>query len=214
MNKMVDFGKPTRPDGGSYMDEILLRAEQKRKRAHDILEKLQLLERWKAVGQPVVVGAARYGLMAALDIDMEIYTETPEIRAGFEVLSKVAEHPGVRQVLFMNELHGPDQGLYWQIRYCDEVGDQWKVDSWLVSHQHPDAHWCERFGEAIGNVLTDESRRTIIQIKEASLEEKAGLRGIDVYRGVLEGKATILADCLTWLRGHRAEGMCHWLPCR
>jgi hypothetical protein len=194
------------------MDDILIRADQKRQRALNILDKLNLLSLWQAAGSPVVVGAVRYGLVSSLDIDMEIYTDSPTIRAGFEVMAKVAEQPGVRQILFMNELAGPDQGLYWQIQYQDKLGDQWKMDNWLVSHQHPDAHWCERFGEAIRKVLTDESRRTILEIKESAKADKLTLRGIDIYRAMLEGKVTTLAECQNWLNDHPAEGMCHWLP--
>jgi hypothetical protein len=194
------------------MNNILQCADQKRQRAYNILENLNLLAHWKTVGQPVVVGAVRYGLVASLDIDMEIYTDEPTVQAGFDVMSKVARCSGVRQVLFANELAGPDQGLYWQIQYCDELGELWKLDNWLVSHRHPDAHWCERFGDAIAKVLTDESRRTILEIKQAARDDKMTLRGIDVYRAVLEGKVSTLADCQAWLGDHPAEGMCHWLP--
>lgn len=36
------------------------------------------------------------------------------------------------------------------------------------------------------NALTDQTRRAILEIKEALLGE-AGVRGIDIYRAVLEG---------------------------
>jgi len=194
------------------MDDILRRAEEKRQQALAILDELDLATLWSPFGRPVVVGAVRYGLVAARDIDMEVYADEPQIRSGFEVMSKVAAHPGVRQVLFLNELQGPDQGLYWQIQFRDGHGNPWKLDTWLVGHDHPDAHWCERFGDALSRTLIDESRRTILRIKEAACDDKAGLRGIDVYRAVLEGGVTTLTECQTWLRDHPADGMCHWLP--
>jgi hypothetical protein len=193
-------------------DDVLRRAEGKRLRALGILGELDLLGLWKQFGEPVVVGAVRYGLVAARDIDMEIYAESPRVCEGFEVMAHAAAHPGVRQVLFLNELEGPDQGLYWQIQFRDALGEPWKIDSWFVAHSHPDAHWCERFGEAMTRTLTEQNRKTILEIKEAACEAQAGLRGIDVYRAVLEGRAATLDQCRRWLQEHPAEGMCHWLP--
>ena len=108
------------------MDDVLLRAAKRRERALRIIEKLDLLQRWSRYGSPVIVGAVRHGLMVALDIDMEIYSDNPKIEHGFEVMSGVARLPGVWKVRFSNELAGPDQGLYWQIRYRDQEGDVWK----------------------------------------------------------------------------------------
>lgn len=193
------------------MDDIFERAETRRERAQNIIRELGLIERWSRFGNPVVVGAVRYGLVVARDIDMEIYTDVPHIGDGFAVLSEVAHMTGVRQVTFMNELDGPDMGLYWQIRYRDNHGDEWKVDNWLVAHDHPDAHWCERFAEALENTLSDESRRRILTIKE-SLDGETGIRGIDVYRAVMEGGVGTVTEFRQWFETNKWDGMCKWLP--
>ena len=193
------------------MDDVLLRAAKRRERAQGIIEKLDLLQRWSRYGSPVIVGAIRHGLMVALDIDMEIYSDNPRIEHGFEVMSKVARLPGVCQVRFSNKLAGPDQGLYWQIRYRDREGDVWKVDSWLVSHDHPHAHWADRFADAMQKALTDETRRAILEIKEALLG-KAGIRGIDIYRAVLEGGVRCPSEFERWVNEHNLSDIVLWLP--
>lgn len=192
------------------MNELLMRLKHRQSQAHLILERLDLLSRWRRVGEPVVVGAVSYGLVVARDIDMEIYAEEPTIEQGFEVMKQVAQLPNVWQVMFMNELSGPDQGLYFKIVYRDDDGELWKIDQWLVAHNHPDAHWCEKFAKAISGALTDESRQAILEIKEALHEE--GVRGIDVYRGVIEGKTATPEEFKEWQKNNPPDGMCHWMP--
>jgi hypothetical protein len=194
----------------SEADSILWRAEKRRQRAQTIIAELDLLSRWSPYGQPVLVGAFRHNLMVAPDIDMEVYTETPTVEAGFAVMTELARLPGVWKVRFSNELTGPDQGLYWQLRYRDPAGEVWKVDTWLISHHHPDAHWAERFAEAMQSALTTETRRAILEIKEALQGTDA--RGIDIYRAVLEGGARRPAEFESWLKQHQPTGLIFWLP--
>lgn len=192
-------------------DDVFARAEKRRERALNILERLDLLSRWSRYGNPVIVGAMSFGLMVALDIDMEIYSDDPRIEHGFELLSKVARLPGVHQVRFSNELAGPDQGLYWQIRFQDQGGETWKVDSWLLGHDHPHAHWAEKLTQAMQRALTDETRRAILEIKEAILGEP-GIRGLDIYKAVLEGQVRCPEGFRDWIREHKKAGIDLWLP--
>ncbi|MEN6625194.1 MAG: hypothetical protein ABFD69_03085 [Candidatus Sumerlaeia bacterium] len=192
------------------MNEVLTRSVEKQNKARAILAELDLPGRWRRVGEPVVVGAVNYGLVVARDIDMEIYADEPTIEQGFSVMAEVARLPRVWQVMFVNELAGPDQGLYFKIVYRDDTGEEWKIDQWLVGHDHPDAHWCEKFARAIGAVLTDDSRRAILEIKEALHDE--GVRGIDVYRGVIEGGVTTPLEFKAWQKSNPPDGMCHWMP--
>ncbi len=190
--------------------DILERAGRKQARAYELIGYLDLLNRWNRVGSPVVVGAVRYGLVAARDIDMEVYSDAPRIWDGFSVMSGVAVMPGVREVTFMNGLDSPDMGLYWRVIVRDADGGEWKIDTWHVGHDHPDAHWCERFAVAMEASLTDDVRRAIIGIKESLVGE--GVRGIDVYRAVMEGGVTGIDEFRKWYDAHQPDGMCHWLP--
>ena len=192
-------------------DDVFVRAEKRRARALDIVKRLDLLPSWSRYGNPIIVGAVSFGLMVALDIDMEIYSDDPRIEHGFEVLSQVARLPGVYQVRFSNELAGPDQGLYWQIRYRDQEGQSWKVDSWLLGHDHPHAHWAEKLTQAMHNALTDETRRAILEIKEALLGE-AGVRSLDVYKAVLEGQVRRPDGFRRWIKAHKSPRIDLWLP--
>ena len=193
------------------MDEILHRAEERRRRASDVIKTLGLIERWSRYGKPVIVGAVKTGLVVALDIDMEIYSDDPRIEHGFEVMSELAVLPGVWKIRFSNELENPDQGLYWQIRYRDEVGDVWKIDSWLIDFNHPHAHWAEKCADAIQKVLANQTRRAILEIKEALLGEPE-VRGIDIYRAVLEGGVRCPDELVQWMAEHKPSGITRWRP--
>ncbi len=92
--------------------DALARAAQRLQVAYDILDRLQLFERWRPFGNPILVGAVAYELVVAPDIDMEIYCDEPRIEDGFTVLRACALQPGTRQARFANELDGPDLGLY------------------------------------------------------------------------------------------------------
>lgn len=201
-------GRTTPPLESDLLDQ----AASHRRRALDIIQTLGLFERWARVGRPVLVGAVRTGLMVAFDIDMEIYADDPQIADGFAVLSEIALLPGVRKIRYTNNRHDEsDPGLYWQIRYCDERGDDWKVDSWLLSENHPHAHWAEGFADAMERALTQNSRHKILQIKEAMVGE-AEVRGIDIYRAVLEGGVQTPAEFQRWHQRHQTPGMVLWKP--
>ena len=193
------------------MDEILPRAEKRRGRALDVIETLGLLERWGRFGTPVIVGSVRHGLVVALDIDIHIYTPEPRIDQGFEVMAELALLPGVWEIRFINQLETPDHCLYWRIRYPDEEGETWKVDSYSFGPVHPDARWVERFGDVLERVLTDETRRAILEIKEA-MQGEDGVRGIDVYRAVLEGRVRGPGEFGDWLAAHEPSEIVYWVP--
>jgi len=190
---------------------LVERADQRRGRALEVVQELGLVDKWSTFGRPVIVGAVRMGLVVDLDIDMEVYSDDPKIEHGFQVMSQVALLPGVWKISFSNELEGPDQGLYWQIRYRDRVGEVWKVDCWLLGEDHPDAHWAEGFSDAMQKVLTDGTRGAILRIKE-SLLGRTKARGIDICRAVMEDGVRTPHEFTKWMGDHDTSGITHWLP--
>lgn len=193
------------------MIDLVRRADQRRRRALVVIEELGLMERWSRYGKPVMVGAVRIGLVVDLDIDIEVYSQCPRIDDGFKVMSKLALLPGVWKVRFSNELEGPDQGLYWQIRHRDGLGDVWKIDTWLVGEDHPDAHHSERFADAMEKALTDETRTAILGIKEALLG-RTEVRGVDVYKAVLRDGVRSPEEFIRWTSDESQSVTTHWLP--
>jgi hypothetical protein len=190
----------------------LTRALNRLRIAQDILAQLQLMERWSAFGSPVLVGAMAYGLVVAPDIDMEIYCELPRIEDGFEVLRTCALHPRVLKARFSNRLNEPDMGLYWQLRYQHEEGQEWKIDMWSMRQDHPGPTSAELV-EPMKRALTDETRQVILELKEqALLDPKLQCGSIYIYRAVLSDGVRNVEQLKTWLQHHQTAGLTTWKP--
>lgn len=193
------------------MSERIRRAEERFVQSMAILDELRLLERWGKAGAPCIVGAASYGLQVAPDIDLEVFCERPTVEAGFGVLAQLATHPCVTKARFANELNGPDEGLYFQLRYRHPGGEEWKLDMWLLAHAHP-GPLSRDMVTPMRRALTDETREAILAIKEEILTGRLGYHSIDIYRAVLDGGARSLPEFLAWRERVRPAGLTTWKP--
>jgi hypothetical protein len=193
-------------------DNALTRADNRLHIAQHILAQLHLVERWRAFGDPVLVGAVAYGLVVAPDIDMEIYCDEPKIEDGFAVLEACALHPRVRKARFANKLEGPDMGLYWQLRYLHEDGQEWKVDMWSVRRDHPGPLSVDLIAP-MKQALTAETRRTILELKEQLLLDPTLQCGsIHLYRAVLDDGIRSIDQLKNWLEHNEVDRLTAWQP--
>jgi hypothetical protein len=194
------------------MDTTLKRAINRLSIAHHILDQLQLIEKWRTFGSPNLVGAVAYGLVVAPDIDIEIFCNRPKIEDGFEVLQACALHPRVQKARFANKLNEPDMGLYWQLRYQNEDGEKWKIDMWSMQHDHP-GPTSTALVEPMRQALTDETRRTILELKEQVLLDPLLQCGsIHIYRAVLDDGIRNLEQFKIWLEHNETDGLIAWKP--
>lgn len=194
------------------MHDILQRAAQRRLKAEKILRELQLIERWQRYGRPVVVGAVAYDLVVSPDIDMEIYCPDLRVEHGFEVLGACALQPGVIGAKFVNALAQPDKALYWQLRYLDETGLEWKVDMWSAPCDY-DLPRSEYLVEPMKRALTPELRDAILRLKEArAADESLACLSIDLYRAVIEDGVRTAEEFRTWLGCHETGKLTDWRP--
>jgi hypothetical protein len=193
------------------MTDVLQRAQARRLTAERVLAELALFAKWSVFGRPVLVGAAAYDLVVAPDIDMEIYCPTLRIEHGFAVISQCALHPGVTKARFANELSGRDKALYWQLRYRD--GDtEWKIDMWSAPTDY-DLPRSEHFVEPMRAALTPETRRAILELKEArSADATLACLSIDLYRAVLEDGIRTPDRLRLWLQTHDVGALTDWKP--
>jgi len=191
--------------------DILRQAEIRQEQAYQAVKKLGLVERWEKVGKPVLVGSLRFGAMVSPNIDMEVYTDAPLPHGGFAVIGELAETPGVTEIRYLNAMDGPDQGLYWFIRYEDGSGVTWGIDVWLVAHDHPHAYVADRLAAAMQKRLDTESRRRILSIKR-DLPKELNVRGVDIYKAVLKDGVDTAEAMGTWLEKNPPEVMELWHP--
>jgi hypothetical protein len=194
------------------MNTPLTRATNRLRVAQHILTELELMQRWSAFGSPVLVGAVAYGLVVAPDIDLEIFCDKPRIEDGFEVLRACALHPHVHKAHFSNQLHGPDMGLYWQLRYRDEERQEWKVDMWSLQHDHP-GPTSAALVEPLRRALTAETRQAILELKEqVLLDPLLQCPSIHIYRAVLDDGIRSVEQFKAWLEHHQTDGLTAWKP--
>lgn len=191
-------------------DDLLRRAALRKRAADAILSRLQLIERWAQVGEPTLVGAAAYGLLVAPDIDIEIYCDEPAVDPGFAIVSELAREPEVWKVRFSNELDAADHGLYWQLRYRAHAAEIWKIDMWLLGHDHPGPRSADLV-EPMRRALTEETTRAILVIKEALFGEP-DVHSIEVYEAVLDCGVRTPDGFRAWRSQRPPGGLTLWRP--
>jgi len=193
------------------MSDVFSRAAHRLWAARDVLARLPVMERWAEFGTPILVGAVAYGLVVAPDIDIEVYCDEPRIEDGFTILRDCALNPRVKKARFANELEGPDQGLYWQLRYLYADGQLWKIDMWSLRRDHP-GPVARDLIEPMRQALTDERRQAILEIKEQVVARGLGYPSIQVYRAVIEAGARSIDEFEEWYRRDPVEGLTDWKP--
>lgn len=191
-------------------DNLVERQAARQRTAGEILARLHLLERWAEVGVPKLVGAAAYGLMVAPDIDIEIYCDAPTVEAAFGVVSEVSKQPRVWRIRYADRLDSADQGLYWQLRYRADEGELWKVDMWLLAHDHPGPRAADLV-EPMKHALRDDTRAAIVGIKEALFYEP-DVHSIEIYEAVLDDGVRSADEFLAWRTQRERVGLTFWRP--
>ena len=194
------------------MDQILRRAAERTQRAFEVIEKLDLLERWSRCGRPSLVGSVTFGLVVRRDIDLNITSKEPTIESGFGVISEIATLSGVLKVRYSNCLERIDQGLYWQIQYQDQYGDVWTVDNWLLCEDHPHTGLCGLLVERMPKALSTHQREVILRIKETVQKTEIKSRGIDIYQAVMEAGVRSPHEFTLWLQDSKRCEISEWLP--
>jgi hypothetical protein len=120
--------------------------------------------------------------------------------------AELSAHERVRQVLIRNDTGawntdpGYPDGLYLGVRYRAREGAEWNLDLWFVDEpdRQPDlAHLRD-----LAPTLDEQRRARILAIKVARADLAPDRRlgsSFDVYRAVLDGGVTSLAEFDGWL---------------
>lgn len=191
---------------------IVKQAEVNVLTAHQILEELDLLHLWRTVGEPILVGAVAYNLVVNPDIDIEIYCDQPEVMAGFIVLENCVKNPNVIGARYSNHLDAEDQGIYYQMKYKNLDGTVWKIDMWLMGHDHPGP--CARdLVEPLQRVLNDQTREAILVIKEKVRSDAClNVASIQIYEAVIDYNVRNYEEFVLWHEKVQPQGLTYWKP--
>ena len=192
-------------------ERLLAQAEALGRKGSEVVERLGIVRAWREVGEVFEVGSHRFGLMTKPNLDFEIYVDTPTVEQGFGAIRDIAAVQGVEGVVYHNFLDTPDPGLYWRVDYRDEDGLLWDVDLWLVPWSHPCAGMADALVRAMNEALTSETRAIILALKNERDPEKP-LRGIDIYKAVLDGGVKTTIELADYMRRHPSADLETWNP--
>ena len=191
------------------LDDLIVRAGRAAEAAHALLRATCLRERWEARGAEVhLVGSLATGLLLRhLDIDLHVYTPTLDPADGFAIAAALAP----RRLEFRDLSDTPERCLEWHLWLRDPAARDWQVDVIQMPPDSPYNGYFEHRAERIRAVLTPETRRAILALKDV-LPPEAHVPGILIYMAVLRDGIRSLPAFRAWLRDHPLDGILDWCP--
>ncbi len=188
----------------------LERANKRKTRAMQILDELQLIQKWSTVGDCYLVGATAYNLIVSPDIDMETFSEELNPDKIMKELASLINNKNVLELKFKNYLDSDFQGFYFKIIYLDNQ-EEWNIDMWLFSNERQGA-LSKDLVPLMKKALSDTTRQAILEIKEALLQENLIYSSVYIYQAVLDYGVSNVTDFLAWTKNHNTNGLIPWKP--
>ncbi|MGD8778151.1 MAG: nucleotidyltransferase domain-containing protein [Ignavibacteria bacterium] len=195
------------------MEKIITIAEETEKQALSIIDDLKIYEMWGLIGAEInLVGSLKTGLLVKnLDIDFHIYTKKFSIAESFGVMSKFAENPKVKEIVYKNLINSEDRCIEWHLYYEDAKKQLWQIDMIQILNDSPYVGYFEKVAERILEVLTEETREAILNIKY-SIPDNEKVGGIKIYKAVIQDGIRTYAEFIEWNRECKEDGIITWMP--
>jgi predicted nucleotidyltransferase len=194
---------------------LLTHAETQQRRAYELIEVLNLLDVLRPIGNPVIIGSLRTGLMVDPDIDIVVQVDgRPDIAHCFAAMSSLATNQDIVQVVFFeNKLSRPFNGLFFDIA-CQFQGTSWQLNISVFGSDCPHRHAIEETSDALLMALTPRIKEIILCIKAERhdlfgpyIGAKSGQMAatIDLYRAVFDGDVKTYDQAVAWIAEHPSE---------
>ena len=195
------------------MNELTKIAAANQQRAREVIRDSGLEAAWRSVGaEPNLVGSLRTGLlMTHHDIDFHIYSSPLRVADSFAAMARLAENSRIHRIEYGNLLDTSEECLEWHAWYADADDQLWQID---MIHMPRGSAWdgyFERVADRISAVLTDETRRAVLQIKYDTPDE-VKIMGIEYYQAVLRDGVRTYAEFEAWRAANPVEGILEWMP--
>lgn len=193
-------------------EQRVRRARHMHQCAGDVLASLDLLPRWRKVGDPVIVGSIALDVVVRPDIDIEVYVDQLSPTAGFEVMAPLAELPHVRRIRYWDARDLPMAGLYWKIEYAVPDGHVWTIDNWVFARR-PGLHGTSATAEIRAALDADGAARdAVLSIKEEAVSRGERVPARWIYEAALDGDVRSYADFRLWLGDRDIWERSEWTP--
>ena len=188
------------------------RARHMQQCADDVLARLDLLSRWRHVGDPVIVGSIALDVVVRPDIDIEVYVDQLSPTAGFEVMALLAELPHVRRIRYWDARDLEMAGLYWKVEYEVPGGDAWTIDNWVFARR-PGLHGTSATAQIRDALDADGAANdAVLSIKEEVVSRGERVPARWIYEAALDGDVRSYDDFRRWLGDRDIWVRSEWTP--
>lgn len=150
-------------------------------------------------------------LINHLDIDIHVYSTDVTLQDSFAIMAKIAENESVIKIECRNLLHTEEACIEWHVWVKDDEDKTWQIDIIHILRGSRYDGFFERMAERINDVLTTETRTTILRLKyETSGNEH--VMGVEYYQAVLRDGIRTLGQFNKWRELHKPNGIIEWIP--
>lgn len=193
--------------------DILDIATLNQQKAWSIIKDARIIQIWENVGAKVnLVGSLKTGLlMKHRDIDFHIYSSPMNLSDSFRAMAQLAENPSVRKIEYTNLLDTDEACIEWHAWYQDGEGKLWQIDMIHIREGSRYDSYFEKVAERISAVLTDEMKRTILQLKYETPDDEK-IMGIEYYQAVIKDGIKSYSAFEQWRKLHPVTGVIEWMP--
>jgi hypothetical protein len=194
------------------MDDIEILARSNLEKALLVIEKSGVRQAWQSIGAAVnQVGSMAMGLlMKHRDIDFHIYTETLDIAQSFNVIQKICANPAVTRMEYRNLADTAESCLEFHVWFMLD-DEEWQIDMIQILKGSQFDGYFEGVAQRIKEVLTPETRRTILQLKYQTPDDEH-IMGIEYYQAVLADGVRTYPEFREWRNQHPVAGITFWCP--
>ena len=195
------------------MEHLLELAKRNQDRAWEVIRQTDIINIWKSVGAEInLVGSLNMGLlMKHKDIDFHIYTSPFRISDSFQAMARLAENPLIKRIEYGNSLDTEERCVEWHAWFQDPNNELWQIDMIHIRKGSRYDGYFEKVAERISSVLTDEIKRTILQLKNETPESEK-IMGVEYYQAVIRDGVRTYAGFEEWRKEHPVGGVLEWMP--
>ena len=108
-------------------------------------------------------------------------------------------------------LHTVEECVEWHAWFQEPEGELWQIDMIHIRKGSRYDGYFEKVAKRIAAVLTDETRRAILQLKfETPATEK--VMGVEYYQAVIRDGVRSYAEFEEWRKQYPVTGVVEWMP--
>lgn len=172
----------------------------KQKKAYEIWERYQLIDKLEKIGKTSVIGSLKMGLMVSNDIDIDVDNASMSIEQLYEFTRYVLKefHPTWYEA--KEELNNVEEKVWFHGFEAIIDGELWNFDIWFLNREtiKKAERYCEQIIEQVS--AKKEAKERIFLLKKQLIERDLysfdKFTSMDIYKAVLENDVSDIESFL------------------